>query len=418
MGLTRPKYSQIYDSDWKNSCRVSTTGAVTLVGGAPNSVDGVTLNLYDRVLVRLQTNGAQNGIYYVSVVGTGANGTWIRALDADDATKLNAGATVDIAEGSTLAGKSYRLTTPDPITLGSTALTWTDASGGGGASAGGSSGQIQFNNLNTFSGASYLYYNTVTGLVTANGGISSTSTTSGTMVVTGGIGISGNVYSANANVTTSIVRNNRNVVTNFTGNTAPSSPLQGDEWFRSNTGVMYKYLYDSISNTFNWIDMTSALFNANTGAIANTLALRDSGGNLTATNFLGVASSAKYADLAEIYASDKPYVPATVVVFGGTAEVTTTKKTHDTRVAGVVSTNPAYLMNSEAIGVPVAFTGRVPCFVRGPVERGDILVTSAYESYAERMTNALYQPGCVLGKALGQVAENEFATIEVVVGRF
>jgi hypothetical protein len=75
-------------------------------------------------------------------------------------------------------------------------------------------------------------------------------------------------------------------------------------------------------------------------------------------------------------------------------------------------------MNSEAEGLPVAFTGRVPCKVRGPVSKGDVLVTSAYAQYAERMHDTLYRPGCVLGKALGEVADNEFATIEVVVGRF
>jgi len=223
---------------------------------------------------------------------------------------------------------------------------------------------------------------------------------------------------ANISVAANITRNNRNVVTNFTGNTAPTTPLQGDEWFAANTGSLYKYVYDNVSNTYNWVNFSSALYNATTTATANTLALRDAGANLTATNFIGVASQAKYADLAEIYAADNSYEPATVVVFGGTSEITTTKKTHDTRVAGVISTDPAYLMNSEATGLPVAFTGRVPCKVRGPVEKGDVLVTSAYEGYAERMTDALYRPGCILGKALGTVADKEFATIEVVVGRF
>jgi hypothetical protein len=223
---------------------------------------------------------------------------------------------------------------------------------------------------------------------------------------------------AGGSFTGNVSRNTKPLITNYTGNTAPSSPIQGDEWFRANTGVMYKYIYDNVSSTYNWVNYSSALFNANTGAVANTLALRDSGGNLTATNFLGTASSAKYADLAEIYTSDKNYEPGTVVVFGGTAEITATKITHDTRVAGVISTNPAYLMNSEAAGLPVAFTGRVPCKVRGPVAKGDVLVTSAWPEYAERMTNTLYQPGCILGKSLNDVAENVFATIEVVVGRF
>lgn len=137
-----------------------------------------------------------------------------------------------------------------------------------------------------------------------------------------------------------------------------------------------------------------------------------------ATTFSGVSTTAKYADLAENYSSDKHYEPGTVVVFGGTAEITSTKITHDTRVAGVISTNPAYLMNSESTGLPVAFTGRVPCKVRGPIAKGDVLVASAYPEYAERLTDSLYKPGCVLGKALGSVPDNEFATIEVVVGRF
>lgn len=136
MGLTRPKYSQIYDSDWKNSCRVVTSDNVTLIGGAPKVVDGITLNQYDRVLVRVQNTGSQNGIYYVSVVGTGNNGTWVRALDADTADKLTSGATVSISEGSLYVGKSYRLTTPDPIVLGTTGLTFADATGGGGGGTG------------------------------------------------------------------------------------------------------------------------------------------------------------------------------------------------------------------------------------------------------------------------------------------
>lgn len=484
MALTRPKYSQIYDSDFKNSCRVATTSNVTLTGGAPNVVDGITLSLYDRVLVRTQNSGAQNGIYFVTTVGTGANGTWTRSLDADTGEKLTSGTTLTVEEGTTLGGKMYRMTSTNPVTIGSTVITWTDVSGGG-ATAGGVNGQVQFNSTNSFGGATYLTYVSGTGLVIANAGIASSSTSTGTMVITGGLGVSGTVYggaaafttatstnlsSGNAQITggsitggtgqfstltasnfstanavitggsvngatigassastgafttltasTSVNRNSRNVPTNYTGNTAPGSPLQGDEWFQANTGLLYKYLFDNVSSTFNWVNFSSATFNSSTAATANTLALRDSGGNLTATNFIGVASSAKYADLAEIYSSNKSYEPATVVVFGGPAEVTTTKKTHDTRVAGVVSTNPAYLMNSEATGVPVAFTGRVPCKVLGPVSKGDLLVTSAYEGYAEKMTDILYKPGCILGKALGEVGDKQFSTIEVVVGRF
>jgi len=222
---------------------------------------------------------------------------------------------------------------------------------------------------------------------------------------------------AGGNFTGNVTRASKAIVTNYSGNTAPGSPVMGDEWFRGNTSTLYKYIYDNVSNTFNWINISSALYNASTSATANTLALRDSSGNLTAVNFIGIASSAKYADLAEVYASDQNYEPGTVVVFGGTAEITVTSESHDTRVAGVISTNPAYLMNSDAIGLPVAFTGRVPCRVQGPVIKGDVLVTSAIPGVAQRL-GFNYQPGCVLGKALGEVSANEIATIEVVVGRF
>ena len=69
-----------------------------------------------------------------------------------------------------------------------------------------------------------------------------------------------------------------------------------------------------------------------------------------ATTFSGTATTARYADLAENYLADAEYAPGTVIEFGGTAEVTqsTTHGTH--RVAGVVSTNPAHLMNSALQG--------------------------------------------------------------------
>jgi hypothetical protein len=129
------------------------------------------------------------------------------------------------------------------------------------------------------------------------------------------------------------------------------------------------------------------------------------------------ATSAQYADLAEVYVGDKNYIPGTVVVFGGTQEVTVSLTSHDPSVAGVVSTNPAYLMNDTVEGVAVALQGRVPCRVLGPVVKGDRVVTSDVRGVAERLDIAKYQPGCIIGKALGSVPDGEIATIEVVVGR-
>jgi hypothetical protein len=88
------------------------------------------------------------------------------------------------------------------------------------------------------------------------------------------------------------------------------------------------------------------------------------------------ATTALYADLAENYLADDTYTPGTVVVFGGEHEITVTNQAADERVAGVVSTNPAYLMNSGEPGLPIALRGKVPVKIVGPVTKGDSLVTS------------------------------------------
>ena len=101
----------------------------------------------------------------------------------------------------------------------------------------------------------------------------------------------------------------------------------------------------------------------------SVLTYNSSNGTLGATTFSGVATSAQYADLAEIYASDREYPPGTVVTVGGDAEIT--KAGPDTDyLAGVISTAPAYLMNSAADGEAVALVGRVPVRIVGSITKG------------------------------------------------
>jgi hypothetical protein len=138
--------------------------------------------------------------------------------------------------------------------------------------------------------------------------------------------------------------------------------------------------------------------------------------NVHATTFRGTSVSAQYADLAENYVSDNDYDPGTVVVFGGEKEITISTVTHDTRVAGVISTKPAYLMNSEMTGSAVALTGRTNCRVRGPVSKGDLLVSSADPGVAQRLVN--FVPGSIIGKSLENIENSDIQTIEIAVGRF
>lgn len=128
MALTRPRAYQIYDIDYKQAVRVITLTNIVLAGGAPNSVDGVNLSTNDRVLVAGQSSAAQNGIYYVTTLGSGSNGTWTRSIDTDTTGELLAGTIVMVTEGLVYADTQWKLTTNDPIVIGTTPLVFAQNS--------------------------------------------------------------------------------------------------------------------------------------------------------------------------------------------------------------------------------------------------------------------------------------------------
>ena len=133
---------------------------------------------------------------------------------------------------------------------------------------------------------------------------------------------------------------------------------------------------------------------------------------------VGTATRTFYADLAENYFADKDYDAGTVMVFGGNMEITESTKMNDKRVAGVISTNPAHLMNDQLYGdtvFPLALQGRVPCKVIGKVQKGDIIVTSSVPGYG--MVNNTAEAGTIIGKAVGEKNTQDKGTVEVVIGR-
>ena len=128
------------------------------------------------------------------------------------------------------------------------------------------------------------------------------------------------------------------------------------------------------------------------------------------------ATTALYADLAEYYRADQMYDPGTVLVFDGEDEVTQSHTDNDHRVAGVVSTDPAYVMNAALPGphtVAVALQGRVPVKVFGPVHKGDLMV-AAVDGHAQANNQA--RAGTILGKSLENFLEHS-GVIEIAVGR-
>ena len=141
------------------------------------------------------------------------------------------------------------------------------------------------------------------------------------------------------------------------------------------------------------------------------IAVFDSSGiTLTTGSFVGTATAAQYADLAEMYASDEEIAPGTVVHFAGEGKLAPCDTENCRSVAGIVSTDPAHLMNSTQEGVALALAGRVPCKVTGPVAAGDLMV-SAGNGMA--MANNEAALGTVIGKAI-EANEDGEGVIEVL----
>jgi len=260
---------------------------------------------------------------------------------------------------------------------------------------------------------------------------------------TGGLSVTGNITGGN------VISGGARVYKYTASASVPSNGVAGDHWYATGTDKLYMYINDGTTNQ--WVDQSfptsistlaingnlsvggtlsaaNITFNGGAFSVSNLLNAGANGvgniGNSTtrfntvfATTFSGVSTTANYADLAENYQADGVYEPGTVVVFGGKNEITVSDIDHDTRIAGVVSTNPAYLMNSsQANGTPVALAGRVPCLVQGPVNKGDRLVNVA-SGIAGKFNPGKAELGCVVGKSLQDLPHDRVELIEIAVGR-
>ena len=205
------------------------------------------------------------------------------------------------------------------------------------------------------------------------------------------------------------------------GTTTPSTKLQvvgtvtATAFAGPLTGNVTGNITSSGANTFGTATMSGTL--TTLGIVPTTDATYNIGTSLKGYNTVYAKStSAQYADVAEIYTTDYNYEPGTVVVFGGNKEVTVSTFSQDTRVAGVVSTNPAYLMNDKSEGVAVALLGKVPVKVHGMIEKGDLLTTSGeYSGHAKKALDP--KTGTIIGKALENHGSAGTGTIFVSVGK-
>jgi hypothetical protein len=252
-----------------------------------------------------------------------------------------------------------------------------------------------------------------------------TSGNAGLVVINGNLQVNGTTTTINSNVVST-----NDLTVNYANNAINSAAANGGGIEVGPIGSPYiTWLYNNTANTWTTAggisatgDITGGNLSVSTGTITvgNIVNANGNGvGNIGSssvyfnTGFLK-ATTAQYADLAENYLADAEYTPGTVLDFDGELEVTISNRDSSKRVAGVVSTNPAHLMNGGLDGahvVAVALVGRVPVQVTGKIAKGDLMV-SAGNGRARAEANPVV--GTVIGKALENFDSGE-GTIEIVI---
>jgi hypothetical protein len=340
-------------------------------------------------------------------------------------------------------------------------LSWVTQTGGGGGSGvpGGANTQIQFNDgTGNFSGNSGFTFNYITGAMDVPGALTTIGNVSAPRLIstiatgTAPFTITSTTQVANLNVatsgtsgtvTTAAQPNITSVGTltslTVTGNAAAGNLTTAGQLVSSiatGTAPLVVTSTTTVANLNVAVSTTAGTVTTNaqpnitsvgtltsltvSGQITNgniTTGANSTAGIITGNWSLSAGSklNATYADLAEYYESDQNYEPGTVLAFGGDKEVTIAED-GTTKVAGVVSTNPAYVLNTACKGehtVMLALQGRVPCKVRGNIKKGDMLISAGYGF-------ARPAPFPVLGTVIGKSLENFDGIegiIEVAVGR-
>jgi hypothetical protein len=232
---------------------------------------------------------------------------------------------------------------------------------------------------------------TIRDLDTPTGGTTIASVASTGLSVTGVASASGNVTGGNV-ITGGLVTATGNITS--TANIAGANLITAGQLF-VNSGSNVTAIVNSAANGVGNIGSSSTYFDT----------------------VFAKATTAQYADLAEVYSTDQQYAAGTVMIIGGTEEITQSIAEYSTAVVGVISKNPAYLMNSVELGQPLALTGKVRCFVQGQIVKGDLLVTGSIPGHAQACDFALHRPGSVFGKALENF-DGDQGEIWILVGRY
>ena len=411
-----------------NVLLLKTTGAnVTGYIGVTGNVDGANVNSSSRIIATGNITG-----------GNLITGGKVSASSNIDGVNFNASqqviATGNITGGNLITGGLINATgNISGGNLSGTLITGTLTTGSQPniTAIGTLSSLTVSGNINTGSGAT-----TINSLITTTGNIT------GGNLITAGLGSFGTTVTATGNITggnlitTGLIDSTGNVTggnLNTGGRILATGNITGGNLTTGGlivtTGNINANNVVSTSTISATGNISGGNLSVNSGSIsAGTLTVSNIlNGGANATGNIGnsttyfntvfaTATRAQYADLAENYLADADYAPGTVLSFGGTAEVTESTQDLDPLIIGVVSTQPAYQMNSRLEGeyvTTVALAGRVPCKVQGPITRGAMMV-SAGNGVARAETQPLM--GTVIGKALEDF-DGDQGIIEIVVGR-
>jgi hypothetical protein len=366
---------------------LSVTGNVTYINSNNVTTNDLTINVANNAQTAAAANGGgievgPAGAQYASILYNSTSNTWVVSNGANVSGAVSASG--NITGGNVLGGANVNATTHTGTTVSVT-------------------GNVDAGNLRTG------------GLISATGNITG-GNLSGTSIV-------GTLTTAAQTNITSV-----GTLTGGTWNATSISTTYTDAKVTSvaaRTGAVTLAQAD-ISGLTTGSTPTFTGLTVTTGSITGGNIINGNGngiGNIGSSSVyfntvFAKATSAQYADLAENYRADAEYEPGTVLEFGGDEEVTISTTDSSKRVAGVVSTNPAYLMNAGLSGThvaSVALTGRVPVKVAGPVAKGDLMVSNG-NGQARACVDAVPVVGTIIGKSLENFTGGE-GTIEVVIGK-